>query len=209
MGWGVGRCVALSWCLQWSDGCAQHSTQKNVTLNRRGIANAVTLLLGAEAKVHPFAFDCKEIPTGKTSVTGARQMKIDMLLFQSQRLVLCDSLQAPHLTDPIPSVAHPSDHIPIRATFEVRSAYSHQIECARVWFNTVAGRTGHMPLTPASLRSAFFVFEVDGNDVISRSEFLECVTQSIGLDVVSNEEVDRAFGAASDSRRKSSRRPMN
>ena len=71
----------------------------------RGIANAVTLLLGEEhtGTLHPFAFDCKELPTGKTSVTAARDVRIDALLYQSQRLVLADSLKAPSLPEPIPT----------------------------------------------------------------------------------------------------------
>ena len=47
----------------------------------------VTLMLGDEiaGQLHPFAFDCKELPTGKTSVTAARDVRIDALLYQSQR----------------------------------------------------------------------------------------------------------------------------
>ena len=143
----------------------------------RGIANAVTLLLGQEhlGTLHPFAFDCKELPTGKTSVTAARDVRIDAILYQSQRLLLTDTRKAPALPEPIPNAQHPSDHIPIMATFEVRSELSHHQECARAWFNTIAGRTGHVPLTREGLASAYFVFEVDADDLVSQAEFLTCV----------------------------------
>ena len=166
----------------------------------RGIANAVTLLLGPEnaGTLHPFAFDCKELPTGKTSVTAARDVRIDALLYQSQRLVLTDSRKAPALPTPIPDQIHPSDHIPIMATFEVRSALSHHQECARAWFNTIAGRTGHVPLTHEGLASAYFVFEVDSDDLVSRSEFLTCVSQALGFDTLSDADVDASFERAVD-----------
>jgi len=160
----------------------------------------VTLLLGAEqaGTLHPFAFDCKEVPTGKTSVTAARDVRIDALLFQSQRLVLVDTRKAPSLPQPIPNAEHPSDHIPIMATFEVRSSLSHHQECARSWFNTVAGRTGHVPLTRQGLANAYFVYEIDSNDLISQSEFLQCVSQQLGLDALSDSDVDQAFQKAND-----------
>ena len=166
----------------------------------RGIANAVTLLLGDEhvGTLHPFAFDCKELPTGKTSVTAARDVRIDALLYQSQRLVLTDSRKAANLSTPIPDSVHPSDHIPIMATFEVRSTLSHQKDCARAWFNTVAGRTGHVPLTREGLESAFHIFEIDSDDLISQSEFLMCVSQALGLDTLSDDEVSKSYHSAED-----------
>ena len=77
----------------------------------RGIANAVTLMVDddANAKLHPFTFDCKEVPTGKTSVTAARDVRIDALLFQSQKLMLVDSKPAKQLRTPIPDSENPSD----------------------------------------------------------------------------------------------------
>jgi len=166
----------------------------------RGIANAVTLLLGSEhaGALHPFAFDCKELPTGKTSVTAARDVRIDALLYQSQRLILTDSRKAPNLAEPIPNKVHPSDHIPIMATFEVRSALSHHQMCARSWFNTVGGRSGHVPLTRNELGAAYFVFEVDSDDLVSQAEFLTCVSQQLGYDSIADEEVNRTYAKALD-----------
>jgi len=166
----------------------------------RGIANAVTLMLGEEhaGRLHPFAFDCKELPTGKTSVTAARDVRIDALLYHSQRLVLIDSVKAPSLSTPIPDTRHPSDHIPIMATFEVRSLLAQHQDCARAWYNTVAGRSGHVPLTRDGLSSAFFIFEVDSDDLVSQSEFLSCVSQQLGYDTLPDEEVNAAFTRALD-----------
>lgn len=167
----------------------------------RGIANAVTLMLGQEGEsgsIHPFAFDCKELPTGKTSVTSAREVRIDALLFQSARLRLLDSVQAPKLTEPIPNGAHPSDHVPIMASFELRSDLEYNIECARTWFATVSGRVNFVPLTPQQLESAYFVFEVDQNDLVTLSEFTECVVERLGLHALSELEIQSTFHKAAD-----------
>jgi len=125
-------------------------------------------------------------------------VRIDALLYQSQRLVLIDSVKAPSLSTPIPDTRHPSDHIPIMATFEVRSLLAQHQDCARAWYNTVAGRSGHVPLTRDGLSSAFFIFEVDSDDLVSQSEFLSCVSQQLGYDTLPDEEVNAAFTRALD-----------
>mmetsp|Transcript_9291 Transcript_9291/g.20710 ORF Transcript_9291/g.20710 Transcript_9291/m.20710 type:complete len:608 (+) Transcript_9291:115-1938(+) len=167
----------------------------------RGIANAVTLMLGAKhvGRLHPFAFDCKELPTGKTSVTTARDVRIDALLYESQRLLLVDSLKAPNLPEAIPNHNHPSDHIPIMATFEMRSQLCYHQQCASSWFNTVAGRTGHVPLTRKGLECAYFCFEVNSDGIISQSEFITCVSQQLGFDMLSDEEVNTTYRKSLDS----------
>jgi len=164
----------------------------------RGIANAVTLLAGDATahSLHPFTFDCKELPTGKTSVTAARDVRIDALLYQSQWLQLVDSLKAPPLISPIPDATHPSDHVPIMATFEVRSSLDYHRECARLWFNTVGGRFGNVPLTAEQLRAAFFLFEVDSDDAISRAEFVQCAGAHLGYDNLPEKELNSVFDKA-------------
>ena len=165
----------------------------------RGIANAVMLLAGDAVKgshLHPFTFDCKELPTGKTSVTAARDVRIDALLFQSQKLSLVDSRKAPVLKSPIPDMVHPSDHIPIMATFEVRSSLEYHRECARAWYNTVAGRVGNVPLTREQLGAAYFVFEVDGNDLLSKAEFQACVATQLGYGTLNVADVSSVFDKA-------------
>ena len=35
--------------------------------------------------IHPFTFDCLDVPTGVTSVTTARCVRIDAIMYESQR----------------------------------------------------------------------------------------------------------------------------
>jgi len=170
----------------------------------RGIANAVMLLTGTlgeggasgGTQMHPFTLDCKELPTGKTSVTAARDVRIDALLYQSQKLALVDSRKAPTLTTPIPDMVHPSDHIPIMATFEVRSSLDYHQDCARAWYNCVGGRIGSVPLTREQLQSAWFVFELDGNDLLSRGEFLAAVAGQLGYATLDEASVMAVYDKA-------------
>ena len=120
----------------------------------RGIANAAALLNAVGAgegeerggRPHPFAFDCKEINTGKTSFTSSRSVRIDAVLYQSQRLRLIDAVKTPTLESPIPNASHPSDHIPIKATFELRTELDFYQECARAWYKAVSGAESPFPL---------------------------------------------------------------
>ena len=48
----------------------------------RGFANAVTIL-NKDTHLHPFSFDCNDVPTGATSVTTARCMRIDAIMYQA------------------------------------------------------------------------------------------------------------------------------
>jgi len=120
------------------------------------------------------------VPTGKTSVTAARDVRIDALLFQSQKLMLVDSKPAKQLRTPIPDSENPSDHVPIMATFQIRSALDYHRDCARAWYGAIAGHIGNVPLTREQIRDAFFVFEVDGNDLVSRSEFVTVAGEQLG-----------------------------
>ncbi|CAJ1361456.1 unnamed protein product [Effrenium voratum] len=83
--------------------------------------------MSSQVVLHPFTFDCADVPTGVTSVTMARCMRIDAIVYQSQCLELVD-VQAPIYeslreipdvspAEPIPSAQQPSDHVPIVAQF--------------------------------------------------------------------------------------------
>lgn len=61
--------------------------------------------------LHPFTFDTKDVPTDITSVTFARKLRIDAIVYQSQRLELLDVQETPRETflEPIPNAYHPSE----------------------------------------------------------------------------------------------------
>ena len=97
----------------------------------RGIA-CVVALLKSESLVHPFSFDCADVPTMPTSVTTARQMRIDTIMYQSRKVSLVDVSEHSKLSqdNPIPNEEHPSDHIPICATFRLQSRLVMSQWCA-------------------------------------------------------------------------------
>ena len=74
-----------------------------------GIARSMTLLLSTPT--HPLLWSLLDTPTGATSVTDARECRIDYLLYQSSSLKLLEVDQLPKLTEPIPDEhgVHPSD----------------------------------------------------------------------------------------------------
>jgi len=154
----------------------------------RGIANAV-VLLQEDTLVHPFTFDCDDVPTGATSVTSARNVRIDAIMYQTQKLELVDVCPVPRLStaDPIPNTAHPSDHVPITATFRLHTGLHMTYQLAREWFACLAGRGGALPLNAAQLRDAFDIVDHDGEGFISKHEFNQRLDKVIGPGVSSAE----------------------
>lgn len=148
----------------------------------RGIANTVSLLSQDDPSVHPFTFDCGDVPTGVTSVTTARSMRIDAIMYQTQRLELVDVLDAPELCqkNPIPNAEHPSDHVPIVAQFRVRSRLGAMKRLAREWFLTLVGHPGQLPLSTDQLRSTFKLFDYDGAGRATYAEVRKVLLQICG-----------------------------
>ena len=93
------------------------------------------------------------------------------------------------------------------ATFELRSALSHHD--ARGRGSTRLRRTGHVPLTREGLESAFFVFEVDWDDLVSQSEFLTVCRKPHAVDTLSDNEVNSSFQRAVDPSKETSRSPTS
>ena len=122
-------------------------------------------------QVHPGLTALLDVPTGPTTKTDAREMRIDYVLYQTSKLVLRAVSPVPLLSSPIPNAEHPSDHTPICATFQFRSSYAQLEENARTWLNVVA-RPGSSarPLLPNELRSAFSFFDKDGSGIVSPVE---------------------------------------
>mmetsp|Transcript_79549 Transcript_79549/g.170526 ORF Transcript_79549/g.170526 Transcript_79549/m.170526 type:complete len:681 (-) Transcript_79549:33-2075(-) len=156
----------------------------------RGIASAIALLR-ADTFVHPFTFDCIDVPTGPTSVTTARNMRIDALLYQSQRLELVDVTKVPSLStdDPIPNKDHPSDHCPISAKFRMKTSLQIARHNAQEWFLGCTGRDSSMPLNQKQLKEAFELYEHDGDGVLSLSNFTKAIRQIMGPGVASDADI--------------------
>jgi len=134
----------------------------------RGIANTVSLL-NRDVYMHPFTFDCADVPTGVTSVTTARCMRIDAIMFQSQRLELVDVMELPELDpeSPIPNTQHPSDHVPIVAQFRFRSSLHTTQQVAREWYLCLGGGCSSTPLNERQLKSAYKLYDLDGEGMVT------------------------------------------
>lgn len=148
----------------------------------RGVANTLSLM-NREVVLHPFTFDCADVPTGVTSVTMARCMRIDAILYQSQRLELVDVQEIPDLTPhlPIPNAQQPSDHVPIVAQFRTRSQHHTMREVAKEWFLSLAGKEAQVPLNQHQLESAFKLYDYDGTGSISQPNLRKVLASLFGI----------------------------
>lgn len=163
----------------------------NATCFRRlkGIANAITLL-GEDGQVHPFIFDCADVPTGATSVTTARNVRIDAILYQKSRLQLVDVGVTPPLTTshPIPNDAHPSDHIPVSATLCLRSRLQMAYIGVKEWYFRLLGR-GSQLLNTFQLHESFKIFDHDGAGCVTAVKLYSALSFVMGFGAIQDQEV--------------------
>eukprot|EP00929_Paragymnodinium_shiwhaense_P023109 TRINITY_DN14552_c0_g2_i2.p1 TRINITY_DN14552_c0_g2~~TRINITY_DN14552_c0_g2_i2.p1 ORF type:complete len:578 (+),score=119.31 TRINITY_DN14552_c0_g2_i2:89-1822(+) len=144
----------------------------------RGMACALALLR-EDTYVHPFTFDCKDVPTGVTSVTCARNVRIDALMYQSQRLELIDLNKVPKLSEAIPNRYHPSDHVPIRATFRLKTRWQMTQHYALEWYLGIAGRQATLVLSHDQLAEAFELYDKDCNGIMDIHELKRAIPEVI------------------------------
>lgn len=150
----------------------------------RGIARTVWQIKGVP--IHPFLWNASDVPTGPTSVTKARQCRIDVVQFMPSQLEMIEVKPVPKLTngEVIPNCMHPSDHFPVCVRFKVKDDYQKHKETARSWLECVAGRQKVHPLTEAELIHAFEFFDRDGSKYIHRHDMEEaCVELHSNVDV--------------------------
>eukprot|EP01062_Namystynia_karyoxenos_P046942 TRINITY_DN35303_c0_g1_i1.p1 TRINITY_DN35303_c0_g1~~TRINITY_DN35303_c0_g1_i1.p1 ORF type:complete len:662 (+),score=192.93 TRINITY_DN35303_c0_g1_i1:83-2068(+) len=141
----------------------------------RGLAEAILVLRGDLAQdqvVHPMLFEARDVPTGATSVTDCRQVRIDALLYNRTRLQLKDVRQLPHLSHAIPSAEHPSDHLPIKASFCVRTGMNSRDFSAATYVKTLLGIDVQTPLNGNQLEDVFLYFDWYGKGHIDRETLL-------------------------------------
>jgi Ca2+-binding EF-hand superfamily protein len=137
-------------------------------------------------------FDCEDVPTGPTSVTAVRDVRIDAIMYQTERLELVETPRVPSLstTDPIPNAMHPSDHVPIHATFRVRSRLQGNMHLATEWYGGLCGRECLLPLNRQQLREAFRLYDHDGSGVVNSGESLSReISLLLGTGVVDHHEM--------------------
>jgi len=133
--------------------------------------------------------------TGPTTVTTCRNMRIDALLYQSGGVELVDMRRVPQLSSehPIPNDHHPSDHVPIAATFRFRTKFEIGRRFAQEWYLGLSGRGTSIPLNLSQLTEAFRFYDRDGTGVISEREFRQALPLVLGPGVVSSAELSEVL----------------
>eukprot|EP00931_Biecheleriopsis_adriatica_P038222 TRINITY_DN21916_c0_g1_i1.p1 TRINITY_DN21916_c0_g1~~TRINITY_DN21916_c0_g1_i1.p1 ORF type:complete len:647 (-),score=110.17 TRINITY_DN21916_c0_g1_i1:44-1984(-) len=153
----------------------------------RGIARTVWQIKGAP--IHKFLWGASDVNTGPTSITKARQCRIDAVQYLSSHMEVQDVAPVPRLPpgEVIPNDEHPSDHFPVCATFVIKDTYQKHREYARAWLECVAGREKFYPLADEELRDAFEFFDRDKSGQIHRHDLeeacldLHCVQFSVDV----------------------------
>lgn len=134
----------------------------------RGIAHTVWTIKGDP--MHQFLWNASDVATGPTSITTARQVRIDIVQYPSRQLELLDVEPVPKLPlgAVIPNEQHPSDHLPVFVTFKVKSSYRRHQEFARAWLECIIGHKKVNPLAERELRAAFEFFDREQTGKIDR-----------------------------------------
>jgi len=131
----------------------------------RGIARTVFQVSGHPC--HSFLFNCADVPTGPTSMTDCRQVRIDAIMFPPKQLKVL-GIYVPDLKNKIPDETQPSDHVCIRTKFEVKADHRKLFECALSWLECVMGESRIMPMTEKDIQRAFTFFDRDGSGFITQ-----------------------------------------
>lgn len=146
----------------------------------RGITRTVWQIKGSN--IHKFLWSATDVPTGPTSITKARQCRIDCVQFLSSQLEVVEVGHVPLLPIGvvIPNEQHPSDHFPVYVEFKLKDSWMKHKDCARAWLECVAGREKVHPLTEVELRIAFEFFDRDSTAVIDADNLEEACLELHG-----------------------------
>ena len=86
-----------------------------------------------------FLWDAVDVPSRATSVTEARNVRIDAIFYSGSQMRLVDAPMLPKLRAPIPDARHPSDHLPVVARLRLAGDLDRAMLEVRAWFNVVGG----------------------------------------------------------------------
>mmetsp|Transcript_47229 Transcript_47229/g.102832 ORF Transcript_47229/g.102832 Transcript_47229/m.102832 type:complete len:701 (+) Transcript_47229:46-2148(+) len=161
----------------------------------RGIARAVFQVHGKPA--HSFLWNAVDVPSGFTSGTDCRKVRIDIVMYQPTLLQLIDVSTLPDLslTGPIPNLEHPSDHLPVRCEFQIKGDHKRLRHVAKNWLDCIAGKMRLVPLSDDELLEAFNLFDRSNSGWVSPADLEECLAD-LDFDV-SDGFVERVFGLGS------------
>ena len=144
----------------------------------KNIAQAVFTIVDKPS--HDWLWHATDVPSRATSITTSRNLRIDFLLYQANRLQLIETMQTPRLShgSVIPNAEHPSDHLPIMAKFQIKGNQIQHEELGRAWYLAATGlSSAYLQVSQADLEAAFVLFNHDGTSTIRRVEFEATLTQ--------------------------------
>mmetsp|Transcript_65883 Transcript_65883/g.157498 ORF Transcript_65883/g.157498 Transcript_65883/m.157498 type:complete len:625 (-) Transcript_65883:46-1920(-) len=158
----------------------------------RTVCAALLMLQQKRSSAHPLLWACGEVPTPSTSVTAARDMRIDHLLFQESMLQLL-TVDAPSRLQPgalIPDEKHPSDHLPVCATFQFKTDLVVMRESAVMYVRCLLGLTSVLrrALFDQELKCAFRYFDANDDGLVETEEFSSAI-RTLG-EAVTAEQVE-------------------
>eukprot|EP00403_Amphidinium_massartii_P002470 CAMPEP_0178372250 /NCGR_PEP_ID=MMETSP0689_2-20121128/1254_1 /TAXON_ID=160604 /ORGANISM="Amphidinium massartii, Strain CS-259" /LENGTH=826 /DNA_ID=CAMNT_0019992163 /DNA_START=82 /DNA_END=2559 /DNA_ORIENTATION=+ len=157
----------------------------------RGIARSVFQV--SDHPCHPFLFRCADVPTGPTSITDVRNVRIDAIMYSPSSLKVLE-VGVPELVSKIPDATHPSDHVPVRVRFQMKSDHKIQRECAVSWLECVTGEHRIIPMTDKEVKRAFAFFDREGVGKIDRHALEEaCLDLGVFLQAEVQESLLRCF----------------
>jgi len=158
-----------------------------------GIARTLVRLLSSPT--HPLLWSIMDAPTGPTSVTEEREMRIDYVLYQSDRICLTGvggGVAKADLHAPIPDETHPSDHTPVAARLLLKSKWAQTEDNARQWLACISGTTACRPLSGDALRLAYEYFDKDASGLIQPIQF-EAGLQLLGFPGLDTSSIHERF----------------
>jgi len=121
------------------------------------------------------------VPTGPTSVTEVRNVRIDTVMYNPSFLKVLEIFVS-QINDKIPNGTHPSDHVPVRVKFQLKAEHKMKRECAASWLECVTGEHRIIPMTDKELRDAFSFFDRDVDGRVTRHSLEEtCLDLEVSL----------------------------
>jgi Ca2+-binding EF-hand superfamily protein/exonuclease III len=151
----------------------------------RGMARAVFQLAGQD--VHSFLWRSDDVQTTATSVTSTRDVRIDAVMYQPTHLKVLE-VYVPEVKEKIPNDMHPSDHVPVYVSFQVKADHKRRRESAHAWLAAITHSNQKIPvLLPSEMARAFEYFDREHTFKIDEFDIEESCN-NLGIDLSTQQQ---------------------
>lgn len=142
----------------------------------RGVAR--TLFKVSRHETHPFLWRSSDVPTGVTSSTETRNVRIDAVMFEPGHLKILE-VDVPVIHSVIPNKDEPSDHVAVLVKFQVKPSFKRHRELAMAWLECLVGTKSVQPMTELELKHAFRFFSpcsgsIGSHELDEACQHLDC-----------------------------------